>query len=500
MKNRLRKFLVRMLPKGDTLEQTVKSGAWMGAMNVLSRGLQILLVIILANLLDPADFGLMGIALLVLSGLRKFSKLGLNAAVIQNKEKNVDEYMNTMWVLQLVRGAVIAVVLLAVAPLIGSVFSEPRATDVVRVVAITPLFSALRNPAIVYFKKNLNFHKEFAYRMSGSVSRFVVSLGWALVSPTVWALIAGLVASRFAKFVFSYYAHDYRPWPSFELDRAKELIDYGKWITSNTILYFLYTEGDDVVVGWLLTSTALGFYQTAYRMSNAPATEISQVISSVTFPAFSTLQDDIAAMREAYYRTLQMTAFLTFPAAFGIAAIAPTFVETFMGEQWLPMVTAMQILTAYGLMRAVGKTMGPVWKAVGRPDYLTKLALLRVGLIALLIIPVTNRFGIEGTGLLITGIYIFPILPIDTYIIVKTIQGSYKRFVKQLFYPLVCSGGMFVAVVWLDQQLPLEAGVLEFATLVTTGAIVYMALVALFATRFEWAIEENLRSMFSSLS
>lgn len=499
MKDKLKSLVKRFLPTGSIVEQTVLSGAWMGAMNFAGRGLQLLMVVILANLLDPADFGLLGIALLVLSGLNKFSKLGLNAAVIQDKEENVDHYMNTMWLLQIGRGALIAGVMVAAAPLIASVFNEPRAVLIVRVLALAPLFQAIRNPGVVYFQKNMNFHMEFLYQMSGSVGRFVVSLGWALVSPTVWALVAGLLSARFIRLVFSYIGHDYRPWPEFNIERAKELIDFGKWITGNSILYFLYSEGDDAIVGWLLTSTALGFYQTAYRLSNAPATEITQVIASVMFPAFSSLQEDVAALREAYYRMLQMTMLIACPMAFGIAAVANVFVLAFMGESWAPMVTVMQLLAAYGLMRSLGKTMGPLWKAIGRPDYVTKLSALRVTLIAIFIIPVTSRFGIEGTAFLISAVYLCPMLPIDTYLIVQSIEGSYRRFVKEVGYPLIASAAMFLAVVRVDQLLPLEPGPIEFAILVVVGAVVYTALVGVFALNFEWNIEENLRSVVDAV-
>lgn len=501
MKGRLRALLARLkrgvaglAPTGTILEQTAKSGVWMGLMNVFSRGLEILMIIVLANLLDPADFGLMGIALLVLSGLRNLSDLGLNAAVIQQRESNVDGYLDTMWVIELLRGLVLAGILVALAPVIGSVFSEPRATLVVRVIALSPLLMAIRNPGIVYFKKRLNFHMEFFYQMSGSVSRFVVSVGWALVSPTVWALVAGLIASECLKMLVSHVAHSYRPGLSFSRERARELINYGKWITGNSILYFLYGEGDDVVVGWLLSSTALGFYQTAYRLSNAPATEISQVIGGVMFPAFSTLQDDIAALREAYYRTLQVTMLVATPLAVGIFAVAEVFVATFMGRAWLPMVPAMRILAVYGLLRALGKTMGPLWKAIDRPDYKTKLALIRVPLLALLIVPVTSAYGIEGTAGLIVGVYIFPILPLDVYLIVNSIEGSYRRFGRELAYPLVASGLMYAAVATVDGWSS-TGGVVEFVLLVVTGVLAYVAVAGLLALQFNWGVEENLRSL-----
>jgi PST family polysaccharide transporter/lipopolysaccharide exporter len=500
MKEKLKALLARSMPTGSVLEQTVKSGAWLGAMNVASRALQIVMVIVLANLLSPKDFGLLGIGLLVLSGLENFSDLGLNSAVIQQKEENVDRYLDTMWTLQLARGAVLATVIVLIAPVVASVFNEPRATDIVRLIALSPIFVALRNPGIVYFKKDLDFHLEFLYQMSGSVTRFAVSLAWALLSPTVWALVAGLVASEFVKTLFSYAGHGYRPWLSFDRERAGELINYGKWITGNSILYFLNSEGDDAIVGWLLSATALGFYQTAFRLSNAPATEVTQVISNVMFPAFSTLQDDLGALRDAYYRMLQLTAFVSFPIAFGIAAVADVFVLTFLGQEWAQMITVMKILAGYALLRSIGKTMSPLWKAIGRPDYITKVSLLRVVIAAILIIPATNAYGINGAGLVILGTYLFPTFPIDVYLAVTSIEGSYTRFARELAYPLIGSGAMYALVTTVDQRNPLAPGVVEFTLLVAVGAVTYAAAVALLATQSRWGIEKNIRSLVDALA
>ena len=487
------------MPSGGTAEQTLKSGIWLGLMNFLNRGLQIVMLIILANLLNPEDFGLMGIALLTLSALKKFSNLGLSTALIQDEDENVDEYLNSAWVLQIARGLVIVALLLLAAPLVASVFGEPRVTDVLRVIAISPLLLAVRNPAVVYFQKNLDFHKEFLYKTSGSVAQFCVALGYGLLFPTVWALVFGFVTADVVRLLVSYLAHSFRPRLTFDLQHAKDLVGYGKWITGNSILVFLITEGDDIIVGWLLDATSLGFYQNAYRLSNAPATELTQVIAGVMFPAYSKLQEDLAAVRDAYFRTLQITTIVAFPAALGIAAIAPVFVSTFMGTEWMPMVATLQLLTVYGLMRSVGKTTGPVFQALGRPDIVTKLAALRLVLIAIFIIPAVRRFGIEGAALVIVGVALFPMLLLDIYALKRILEAPYRRFFRDLVYPLVASGVMFATVVYVRQQAVLSS-VAEFVLLLVTGVVTYVVAVGVLEVRFGWGIRRNLRSILSIVS
>jgi len=501
MIDKLKGILQRLLPYGDdVMEQAVKSGVWVGVMNVTERGLELLLLVIVASLISPRAFGLMGIALLILSSLKKFSELGVKDALIQAEEDNVDEELNTAWTIETVRGVVISVILFFGAPYISSLFAEPAATGVVRVIALSPLIVGLRNPAVVYFKKSLDFHKEFVYRVSGAAAYFLVTVGYALYDPSVYALAFGYIAGDLTRFVVSYLADGFRPWPAFEVDIARRRLGFGKWITANSILYFLYSQGDDAFVGWALMASALGFYQLAYRLSNAPATEITHTISSVTFSAYSKVQDNTEKLRAGYLQTLRMTTFASFPAAVGIAAVAPAFVEAFFTPEWRPMIRVMQLLAVYGLLRSMGATMGPIWKAIGRPDYIAKLSALRVLLIAIFIYPATMTYGIEGTAALITGVYIFPMMPIDLYLMSKTVDTSPRELLREIGYPLVASLGMGAAVTYVYQTVQLNAPIVEFAMLVLVGVVVYAALSIALMVSFDWEVKQNLESIVDTLA
>ncbi|AUV82751.1 lipopolysaccharide biosynthesis protein [Salinigranum rubrum] len=499
MLDRLKQLFADASPSGGVAEQAIKSGMWVMSMNVSDRLLQLLLTVILASLLTPADFGLMGIALLGLSSLRRVSKLGLDESLIHQHEENVDRYLDTALTLKTIRGLLIVVFLYVAAPFIAGFLNEPRATDVVRVVGVSPLLISLHNPAVVYFKKNLDFNFQFLYNVSGSLARFAVGLGWALVFQNVWALVFGFLAADVARLIVSYAAHDYRPWPRFNRGRAKEMIGYGKWITGSSLVYFLYSEGDDIIVAVLLSSTALGFYRLAYQLSNAPGTEVSEVIRDVTFPAFSQVQDDIEALRRGFFQSLRLTTLVSFPMAFGIAAVTPVFVRAFLGTKWVPMITTMQILAGYGLLLSVTSSYGSVFRAVGRPDYGTKLGATRVVLMAILIVPVTMRFGIEGTAALVVGLFAFPMFQLDTYLLLKCLDTTWTRVLRELIYPFVAAAIMAGAVVYTDRMLTLDPLALEFGVLILVGVVVYTVVVSALEFQFDWGIERQLRTMVDTV-
>lgn len=495
---RVRRFVRRTAPTGDLTNRIVKSAVWVLGQNAVGRAVQLLMLLVLARLIGPGEIGLMGIALLSLSALKKFTSVGLNSALIQNEQDDVDDYLNTTWLLETGRGVLIFAVLFAASPLIADFFDAPRAEQLLRVIAVSPILVGLRNPGIVYFQKKLNFHKQFVYRVSGDFLMFAVAVGFALVEPTAWAYVTGFLAADAFRMVVSYAIHGYRPWPSFDRGAAKELLNYGKWITGSSILYFLYSEGDDVFVGWFLAPATLGLYQYAYRFSNAPATELTQVIVSVMFPAYSQVQDDPEALRSSFLKTLRFISLVAFPMAFGIAAVAGTFVRAFLGSEWTGMILAMQILTVYGLLRAIGKTFGAVWKAIDRPDIVTKLSALRVVLVAALIYPATAAWGITGTALTVTAVYVFPMMPIDAYIIVRSVDTSYTALLDEMVYPFVASVVMFGGV-WYAQGMLALPSVLKFGVLVALGCLLYGGMALLLETKFDWGVEKMVRQIVASL-
>lgn len=496
---RLRSAVASLVPGGGLRERTIKSGIWVTAMNVGDRALQLGLMVILARLLSPEDFGLMGIALVAIHGLQRFTNLGLNEALIKDRNENVDDYLDTAWMLNLGRGVIIAGVMFLGAPLIASLAGEPRATPILRVIGISPLLLQLGNPGTVYFKKDLAFEKQFLYTMGASIANFTVAVTLALAWRNVWALVFGFMASDIVRTVLSYVLHDYRPWPSFDLDVARKLVDYGKWLTGSRIILFFINEGDDAIVVWLLGAASLGFYQVAYRFAMAPARELTQIVSSIMFPAYSKMQDDVGALRSAFFRTVKMTTFVSFPVGFGIMAIAPTFVTAFFGREWLPMIPVMQIIAVNGILISFTSVFGSVWMARDRPDYLVKVGLVRLPLMVIAIIPLTRAYGITGAAAAVVGVYIFPMVPIDIYLVVKTVETTYRRLLSEVVYPLVASIVM-AAVVWRAQSsLDLGLPFVEFGLLTLLGVVVYVVLAFVLERRFDWGLERNFRQMFDAV-
>ncbi|GAB4114381.1 MAG: lipopolysaccharide biosynthesis protein [Candidatus Caldatribacteriota bacterium] len=486
--NKIKKITNNLITPGGTLSQrVVKSGFWVFFLRIVNQCFSLLRLIILARILSPNDFGLMGIALLTMSTLETFSQTGFQQALIQKKE-DIKSYLDSAWTFLILRGFVLFVILYFIAPYAAAFFNTPEAKPIIRVIGFSILFQAFTNIGIIYFKKELEFNKEFIYQLTGTLADFIVAISAVLILRNVWALVLGLLAGNITRCFVSYLIHPYRPRLNFALKKVKELFGFGKWIMTSSILVFLITQGDDIFVGKLLGTTALGFYQLAYRISNLPATEITHVISQVTFPAYSKLQDNIPKLREAYLKVLQFTTFLSFPIAGLIFILSPDFTKIFLGEKWMPMVPAMQVLVLWGAIRSIGATTGPIFQGMGRPSISANIQFVQLVLLYILIYPLSIQWEILGTSIAVVCSALIANL-ISIYVVIKITKCDTWNLCKAIVLPLInisimvfC---MFIIKVYWFNIIEL----LEFFLLIIFGTMIYFCIAFLFEKVFNYRIK-----------
>lgn len=495
---RLIRPFARLIPSGSLTERTVKSGVWASLLNVSERGLQLLAVIVLARVLSPAEFGVMMIALLVLAGFEQLSQVGIDQALIYNESDDVDDYLDTAFTIKLVRGVVIAAVLFVGGNPVANFLGEPSAGPLIQAIGIASLIFGLQNPAVVYMQKNLEYHRQFAYKGTGTFVNAAVSIAVGVVFLSPWALVVGRIADNATRVVVSYLLCEHRPRLRFDLAYGREMIGYGKWIFGSTGLAYLLYNADDAFVTWLLSASALAFYQFAYRLSTMPPSQVSSVVSMVMFPAFSRLQNDVPALRDAYLRTVQVATLVSFPMAAGVVLVSEPFVRTVLGEEWLPMVILMQILAAWGLLNSLGYTIGALLNAVGRPDVLTKLLVAKLAVMAVAIYPVTDTYGVAGTATLVVFVALLDI-PVGLWLVARSLQTSVVTLVRPTVFPSLGSVVMVGAVLAVQTSLP-AAGVVSLVVPVVVGVASYAFALLVFEHVFDLGLRSMLRTFRQSFA
>ncbi len=441
-----------MTSETGLLHRAVRGGFWVFSLRVAMQLLTVARLVIVARLLSPNDFGLMGIAILAMTTIDTVTQTGFDVALIQRKER-VEAYLDPAWTAGLMRGIVLFALLQLVAPLASSFFNTPRAVPLIRVISFSVLCMGLQNIGIVYFRKELEFRKQFIFEFSGRLADVVVAIVAAVILRSVWALVLAVLAGNLVRLAVSYAIHPYRPRLSFDMDKIRELFGFGKWILGSSTITLLLNQGDKALIGKLFGATMLGFYQIAHRLSNLPATELTMIIQHVTIPAYSKMQETMQRIKEAYLRVLQVTAFVATPLAAMILLLAPDVTRALLGEKWMPAVPAMQVLAVGGALSAIIATAGPVFVAVGRPRLMTKYQLVQLCVLAVLVYPLTARWGILGTAwAVVAAALVASILFLRR--VVKLTECRTGSVIRLLAVPLSSSVLATLAVMALRAGLP----------------------------------------------
>jgi len=195
-----------------------------------------------------------------------------------------------------------------------------------------------------------------------------------------------------------------------------------------------------------------------------------------------------------------MVVFVSFPIAFGIISVAPTFVPAVLGQEWTPMILPLQLLAVYGLLNSINAPMEQIWKASGNPNYATKVSGLRVVATAVLIYPATQYAGIVGTSAVIVVAYLCLALPYGLYKTGTVIDLSYRNLASELAYPITAGGLMLGAVVVVRESISFQPKVLELSLLVLAGACVYLTLVILFTNLLDWRVAEDIEQIVNDVT
>ena len=188
----------------------------------------------------------------------------------------------------------------------------------------------------------------------------------------------------------------------FKVNVARELLSYGRFITASSIVIFVAARLDSAVIGRLLGTEQLGFYSLAFTIAGLATLNLSRIASDIMFPAFSKLQSDHSALRNAYLRSLSMIMHLVLPAAVGLVVIAEPVLQVVYGEKWLPAVMPLKILAIFGVFRALFSFTGYLFEGIGMPRAAFVLGVMRLIAIASMILPMTKLLGLVGAAIAVT--------------------------------------------------------------------------------------------------
>lgn len=371
--------------------------SWLGTFRIVTRIVSFARVVVLARILLPMQFGAYGIAHLVLTCVEILTETGVNVVLIQQKEK-IDRFIDSAWVVSIIRGFLIGGTLYFLSPFISAFFNSPESLPLIRLMSVVPLIKGFINPAIVGFQKELQFQKEFWLRTAIFVvdSFTAISVSFITKDPSgiVFGLIAGGITEVFLSFLFI------RPLPKIRLDYGyiQKILHRGKWVTASGIFTYVFQNGDNIAVGKLLGTSSLGLYQMAYSLSILPVSEITDVFSKVVFPIYSKISDDKKRLQQAFYKIFLLTMAIAIPISMLLFFFPERIILFFLGEKWLGAAGALRLLSVFGLIRSVSISVFPLFLSLGKQEYITVITLVSIIGLGIAIIPFISQFGLVGAA------------------------------------------------------------------------------------------------------
>jgi len=441
-------------------------------------GLQLItwpITLLVMRLLEPGDYGLFAMAILVSGFITLFSELGLGVALVQAPGVNAEQQRAAASVLLLLN-ALIALAIIGVAPLVAWIFREPEVTLVMWVLTGELLIAAWAMVPMAMLERALKFREISIAQMSGGVAGAAATLAAAWIDLDVWALVAGTLTGATVRTALCVYFHGGLVLPGrVQMDALRPMVKVSSHVLAVRALWYWSGQADQLVLGRMLHAQALGFYNVAAQLAMLPAGKAMEVVNRVSLPVLSRLQADGEGVRYTYRRLVGMLALYGMGVCWGLAAVAPEFVEVVLGPKWLSAAVPLALLSLVAPLRMFCAFNNTVVTACGRPEAATRELLLASVLLPSAVGIGAWFGGLRGASL--AWLLAYPaVYLVSTHLTARAIGQHRRHALAALWRPLLAGLVMLGAVTLLRQTLGPDVPVgWRLAAGIATGALVYLA-------------------------
>jgi PST family polysaccharide transporter len=473
---------------------TGRQAAWNYLVFGLSKSSTLIMTVVLARLLAPADFGLFALALLIVNLFDYVKDLGVGAALVQSP-RNWNRLAPTGLTLSVMFGLLAGAVLAGTAGVIATALDHSDLTPLIRVLAIGLMISALSAIPAARLRRDLDFRRRIVPEFLGAAVKSVLTIVLAVEGLGVWSLVYGQLAAVVVTTISYWTVARTAVRFGFDRDEASALIRFGIPVSAVTVLAFAIYNVDYLAIGSRLGDYQLGLYTLAYRIPELVVLNLCIVISEVLFSSLSRLQHDRRALVEHFLQVLAVVVALTAPISVALAATAPALIGTLYGPTYAGAAGVLAVLSLFTLTYSASFHSGDVYKAIGRPSILTAI---NVGKLGVMIGPIWWAAGhsifMVALVLLATELAHFVV----RMLVVRTVAGvALPDLLKAVLRPMpaaACMGAVMVCVGHVAASLP--APVILVVT-VSVGLPTYVVVLRLTApelVRAGLAVVRSVRS------
>ncbi len=456
---------------GNLKEKVLSGLAWTYAERICAQLVSLIISIILARLLTPADYGIVSLVLVFITLANVVVTDGFGNALIQNKEADDDDF-SSMLFFSSGCGVLLYFVLFFSAPYIADYYGLDELTPVIRVFSLKIPIASVNSIQNAFVSKVMEFKKFFYATLSGSVISGVIGILMACLGFGVWALVVQYLTGSVIQTVCLALTIKWKPRLFFDWPRVRGMLGFSYRVLLVSLMMALYSNIRNLVIGKKFSVEDLSYCTKGQQFPSLISVNINTSITKVLFPVLSEVQDDLTRLKSMTRRAIKVGTFLLSPLLMGMAACGPSLVSVLLTDKWLPCVPYLRIMCLVYLLQPIQTASLQAMKALGESKLYLKLEIIRW--IAGLVILVVSVVCFNSVYIVVFSALIAEILStvINWPANKKLLCYEYKEQVSDVFWPLCASFIMYFVIV-AEEWLPLR-GFALLTVQVLTGGLVYL--------------------------
>ena len=404
--------MIREKSSGSLRQQAAAGGKWTALSAVASIVIQLLQLAALGRLLEPTDFGLMAIMMVVIGLAISLADFGVGNYIVQVNTLSRRLFWRLFGLgigLSLVLSAIIAVA----SSWVADYYQSPILRDLLPWLGLVVITSTISQIYFAVLQRSFKFKIIAVVEIISTLVCMVVAVGFAWLGYGVWSLIAGQIALSTVKTIFYLggTSQFLQAMPASCTGHISDALHFGYYQVGERLLNFAGWNLDKIIIGKLLGERSLGIYSVAFQLMMRPFSVLNPVFTRVSLPIFSQIKNDNLRLRRGYLDVVRTIALISFPVYLGLAIAAPALVEILMGSKWIEAAPVVSVLCGLGLLFSLGNPIGTLIVAKGRPKWAFYLNLLALVIYSTAYY-IGSFFGILGVSisfLIAAGVFLYPL-------------------------------------------------------------------------------------------
>lgn len=460
--------------ENDSLKKSAFSGfIWKFAERIGAQMVSLVVSIVLARILLPEDYSVVGIVTIFFAFCNVFITGGLNTALIQKKDADEDDYSTIFWV-NIIIGVVLYTLMFFAAPLIATIYRNELLIPIIRVMGLTFFINGIKAVLSAYISSTLQFKKFFFSTLIGTILSAVIGIAMATAGYGAWALVAQQMSNSLIDTIILFVTTKFHVKLVLSIKRLKVLLHFGSKIFIASLISVLYDQINPLIVGLKFTSADLAFYTKGRSFPMLINDSITGSLSAVLFPVISKKQDDKESVRNMTRRYIGIASYVVFPIMLGFFAVAENFVKVVLTEKWLFAVPYIQIFSFSYMFNIIQTGNLEAIKAIGRSDIILKLEVIKKSLYFMVIF-LFVWFTDSPEMLAVSSIVCTMIATVVNTVPNRSLIGyRYRDQLKDIWVNLLQATVMGVVVLFMN-RIPVSP-VLMLVLQILAGALIYVVL------------------------